>query len=137
VGGVTGPVASRTRHLRLILALLGAVLLLATGVGALAGGGTGALGVAAGVTLVAASYTASTVAIAWADSIAPRMVLGVGVGMYITKFTLFGMMLLAVNDAGWPGRIPMAWGIVVGVVAWTGAQIWWTLHHAHPYVNVS
>ena len=97
-----------------MLSVSGAALLAAAIVGGLAAGGTGALGVAAGVALVIASYTASTLAIAWADSVAPRMVLGVGVGMYILKFSLFGVMLVAVNDAGWAGRVPMAIGIGEG-----------------------
>jgi hypothetical protein len=119
------------------LGLSGIVLLVAAGVGALAGGGVAAAGAAGGVALVAVSYTISTLAIAWADSIAPRMVLGVGVGTYILKFTLLGALLVALTDAGWAGRIPMAWGIVAGVIAWTASQIWWTVHHAHPYVSAS
>lgn len=126
---------SRIRHLRITVGLSAIVLVVAAAVGALAGGGLAAAGAAAGVGLVIASYTASTLAIAWADSIAPRMVFGVGVGMYIMKFSLFGIMLIAVNDAGWAGRIPMAWGIVAGVIAWTASQIWWTVRHAHPYVS--
>jgi hypothetical protein len=113
------------------------VLVLAVLVGGLAAGGVGALGAGLGVLLVSASYTASTLAIAWADSVTPRLVLPVGLGMYITKFTLLGAMLIAVNDADWSGRIPLAWGIVGGVIAWTAAQIWWTLHRAHPYVDDS
>ncbi len=118
-----------------MLSVSGAALLAGAIVGGLTAGGTGALGVAAGVALVIASYTASTLAIAWADSVAPRMVLGVGVGLYILKFSLFGVMLVAVNDAGWAGRVPMAIGIVVGVIAWTGGQIWWTVKRAYPNVS--
>ncbi len=126
----------RIRHLRLTLGMSGLLLVLAAAIGFAVSGGTGALGVAAGVALVAASYTASTLAIAWADSINPRMVFPVGMGMYVTKFSLLGLLLVAVNNAEWAGRIPMAMGIVVGIVAWTGAQIWWTVHHSHPYVPV-
>ena len=128
--------AERIRHLRLTLGLSAVVLVLASAVGFVAGGGVGALGVAAGVAIVAASYTASTLAIAWADTINPRMVLPVGMGMYVTKFSLLGLLLVAVNNAEWAGRIPMAMGIVVGVVAWTASQIWWMVHHSHPYVPV-
>jgi hypothetical protein len=129
-------VAERIRHLRLTLGLSAVVLVLASAVGFVARGGVGALGVAAGVAIVAASYTASTLAIAWADTINPRMVLPVGMGMYVTKFSLLGLLLVAVNNAEWAGRIPMAMGIVLGVVAWTASQIWWMVHHAHPYVPV-
>jgi hypothetical protein len=139
-------VASRIRHLGLTTAVTAIVLAVAAGVAGLAAGmGSGgwaagavaALGVAAGVGLVAASYIASTLAIAWADSIAPRLVFGVGIGMYVTKFSLFAIMLIAINDSDWAGRIPMAWGMVVGVIAWIASQIWWTVRHSHPYVSTS
>lgn len=129
------PVTSRTRHLRLTVGVSAIVLLVGAVVGFLAAGGVGALGVVAGVALVTVSYVASTLAIAWADSVNPRLVMGVGMGMYITKFSLFGLLLLAVSGTEWAGKIPMAMGIVAGVIAWTGAQIWWTVHHAHPYVS--
>ena len=131
------PVTSRTRHLRLTVGVSAIVLLVGAVVGFLAAGGVGALGVVAGVALVTGSYVASTLAIAWADSVNPRLVMGVGMGMYITKFSLFGLLLVAINGTEWAGKIPMAMGIVAGVVAWTGAQIWWTVHHAHPYVPTS
>lgn len=128
-------VASRTRHLRLTTSITGAVLVAATVIGGLAGGWVAALGVAAGVALVAASYLASTLAIAWADSVAPRMVFGVGVGMYVIKFSLFGAMLIAVSEAGWAGRVPMALGVAAGVVAWTASHVWWIVRHAYPYAE--
>jgi hypothetical protein len=101
-------------------------------IGAVLGGGIGAFGAGAGVALVLASYVASTLAIAWADSVAPKMVLGVGVGMYVLKFSLFGIMLVLLVMAGWPGRVAMAWGIIAGVIAWTASQIWWTTRRAYP-----
>jgi hypothetical protein len=122
----------RTRHLRLTLGVSGIVLVLATVVGAIVGGGVGALGAAAGVLLVVASYTVTTLAIAWADRITPHMVFAVGVGVYITKFTLLAFVLIAVNNAQWSGRTALAIGIVVGVIAWTTAQIWWTTHQPQP-----
>lgn len=130
-----GTVSSRIRHLRLTVGLTVAVLVVATAVGGLIGGVVGALGVGAGVALVTASYVASTLAMAWADSVAPRMVFGVGLGMYVLKFSLFGVMLVVVTDAGWAGQIPMAWGIVVGVVAWTASHVWWLTRNAYPYVG--
>jgi hypothetical protein len=130
-----GAVASRIRHVRLTTAISAAVLVVGATVGALAGGAVAALGVAIGVALVTASYIASTFALAWADSVAPRMVFGVGLGMYILKFSLFGVMLVAVSEAGWAGRVPMAWGIVVGVLAWTTSHVWWLARNAHPYVR--
>jgi hypothetical protein len=118
--------------------LVTAVLLgLATLVGALVQGPSGALGAALGVVVVAASYTATTLAVAWADSVNPRLVLSVGVAMYITKFSLLGAMLIIVGASEWAGKLPMAGGIVAAIVVWTTAQIWWTLRHSYPYAKAS
>lgn len=116
----------RLRHLPLELAVCGVAGVLATVIGWLAGGGTAALGTAAGVALVLVSYLVSTLAIAWADSVNPRLVLPVGMAAYVTKFSLFGVVLVLLLNSGWAGLTPMAVGIVVGVVAWTGTQIFWT-----------
>jgi len=96
-------------------ALCGGLLLLAALIGWLAGGGPAALGAAAGVLLVTLSYVASTLAIAWADTVAPRMVFPVGMAMYVTKFSLFGALLIFVGATDWAGVIPMAIGIIAGV----------------------
>jgi hypothetical protein len=130
-----GRVLGRARHLRPALAVQGALAVLATAVAGLLGGAAPAFGAAAGVALVAASYTASTLAIAWADSVEPRLVLPVGMGMYVTKFSLFGAALIALGGSDWPGLVPMAMGICAAVAGWTGTQIWWTVHHEHPYVS--
>ena len=129
-------VAERTRHLRLTLLWCGGLTVVAAVVGYFFKGGAGAAGAAIGVALVAASYTASTLAIAWADTVNSQLVFPVGMGMYVTKFSLLGVMLIAVGESDWAGKIPMAMGIVAGVIGWTGSQIWWTVHHAHPYVPV-
>lgn len=128
-------VAARIRHLRLTAAVTAGVLVLATALGGLIGGGLAAFAVAAGVALVAASYIATTVAVAWADSIAPKMVFSVGMGLYLIKFSLFGVMLDALNGAEWAGRVPMAIGIGVGVVAWIASQAWWTVRHTRGPVS--
>ena len=94
-----------------------------------------ALGFAVGALLVAASYTVSTLAIAWADSINPQLVFPVGVATYIIKFSLLGVLLIRFSGTTWPGWIPMAVGIVTAVLVWSAAQIWWTVRTAHPYVQ--
>jgi hypothetical protein len=129
-----GGVGPRVRHLRVAVSVAVALAALGAAVAGLVSGPHGALGFAAGVFLVAASYTASTLAIAWADSINPQLVFPVGMAMYVTKFSLLGAMLILVGATDWAGKIPMAIGIVVGVVSWTATQIWWTVKTAHPYV---
>jgi hypothetical protein len=125
----------RVRHLRVAFGVFWVLLLVGAVIGGLTGGLDAATGFAAGLALVAASYTASTLAIAWADSINPRMVFPVGMAMYVTKFSLFGALLIFVGATEWGGKIPMSIGIIVGVVAWTATQIWWTVKTAHPYVQ--
>ena len=129
-----GGMGPRVRHLRVALSVAGALAAVGAVVAGLISGAHGALGFAAGVFLVAASYTASTLAIAWADSINPQMVFPVGMAMYVTKFSLLGAMMILVGATDWDGKIPMAVGIVVGVVSWIAIQIWWTVKTAHPYV---
>ncbi|WP_413231965.1 hypothetical protein [Micromonospora rifamycinica] len=115
----------RLRHLPVLLvasAVLGAVAAL---VGAVTGGGTAAAGAAAGVAVTVLSYTLSTVALAWADAINPQLVLPLGLGLYAVKFTVLGVVMVAVASAGWDGLVPLCVGIVAGVVVWTGVHIWW------------
>jgi hypothetical protein len=130
-----GGIAPRVRHLPVELAVAGGLLVASALVGFLVGGPVAAVGAGAGVLLVTLSYTASTLAIAWADSVNPRMVLAVGMAMYITKFSLLGAVLIFVSGTDWAGQIPMALGIVAGIVTWIGIQIWWTVRHEHPYVD--
>jgi len=129
-------VRERVRYLGVALPASAVLMVVAAVAGAVAGGGAGALGAASGVAIAAASYTVTTLAVAWADSVNPRLVLPVGMGMYLTKFTLLGAMLIALGATGWAGKIPMAVGIIAGVVLWPATQIWWTVRHAHPYVPV-
>lgn len=117
--------AARLRHLPVVVTAVGAVAVLAAALGGLARGGPGALGAAVGVLLVLFSYILSTVAIAWADSVSPRLVLPVGLTAYLTKFSAFGVALIALLDSDWGGKLPMAAGIGAGVVAWNATHIWW------------
>jgi len=94
-------------------------------VGFLVAGGRGAAGATAGVVLVSFSYTLSTLVIAKADQIDPKLVLPWGMATYVTKFSLFGVAMIAIIQAGWTGLAPFGWGVAAGVVGWTGTHIWW------------
>jgi hypothetical protein len=122
----------RLRHLPALLLASAIVLLAAAVVGWLMRGGVGAAGAAIGVGVATLSYTVSTLIIAWADSLESRLVLPFGLGTYVAKFSLLGGLMILVGGSGWRGLVPMAWGIVAGVVGWSVAQIWWiiTVHHA-------
>jgi hypothetical protein len=112
--------------------LVGAVVL-----GALTRGATGAFGAAVGVIGVAVSYLVSGLAVAWADSINPQLVLPVGLAVYAVKFILFGVGLVALSDWGWDGLQPMAFGVLAAVIGWVAAHMWWVTHARIPYVEIN
>lgn len=119
----------RLAHLPVLLSVTGSLLLVATLVGWLARGGAGAAGAAAGVGVVTASYLVSTLAIAWADSVNPALVLPVGLTGYAVKFTVIGVVMASVAASDWDGLAPMGLGVVAGVIAWTATQIWWVVRN--------
>src|ERR671917_107012 len=80
----------RLRHLPLMLA--------AAGVGGWLAGGSGAVGAAVGVLVATLSFTASTLVIAYADRLDPKLVMPFGMGAYIAKVSLFGGLLLGVSS---------------------------------------
>ncbi|NIL39753.1 hypothetical protein HCB17_00185 [Salinispora arenicola] len=126
----------RLRHLPVLLAASGLLAAVAALAGAVAGGAAAALGAAIGVAVTVASYTLTTVVLAWADRVNPQLVLPFGLGLYAAKFTLIGVVLVGVAATGWAGLIPLCFGIAAGVVVWTGVHIWWltTVHarRSHP-----
>jgi hypothetical protein len=115
----------RLQHMPALLTASGILLAGAAAVGAALAGPVGAAGAAAGVGIVSLSYTVSTLVIAKADEIDPKLILPWGIGTYIVKISLIGVMMAAIASAGWPGLVPLGWGVIVGVVGWTGTHIWW------------
>ena len=126
----TGTGRWRLRHLPPLLLVSGLVAAGAAVVGGLVGGAVGAFAAALGVAVATASFVASTLVIAWADTINTKLVMPFGMGTYIAKVSLMAGLLLALMASGWAGLQPFAWGLAVGVVAWSAAQIWWivTVH---------
>ncbi|GGK99237.1 hypothetical protein [Mangrovihabitans endophyticus] len=115
----------RIEHLGMISAVGVALSLCVASAGFLTGGPSAGLGAGAGVLLVAAGFTLSTLTIAWADVIRPALVMPVGLAVYVVKYALIALVLVSAGAAGWSGARPMAWGIAGGAVAMTGVQIWW------------
>jgi hypothetical protein len=115
----------RLQHMPALL-IASAVLIVGSAlVGLLVAGASGAAGAAAGVALVSLSYTLSTLVIAKADQINPKLILPWGMGTYIAKFSLIGFAMTAVVESGWDGLVPFGWGVIVGVVGWSATHIWW------------
>jgi hypothetical protein len=129
---VAGDRRWRVRHLRAPLVVTAVTLVVAAAVGWLVGGPVAALGVAVGVALVALAQLSSTLVVAWADSVAPRLVMPVGIMAYVTKISMLGAIMMMTAALGWAGLVPMAWGIATGVAAWTGAHIWWVARTHRP-----
>ncbi|GAA4456253.1 hypothetical protein [Phytohabitans houttuyneae] len=115
----------RLRHLPILLVTSAVAILAGAVIGGLTRGGAGALGAAVGVALPSASFTLSTVVLAWADKQNPRLVLPFGVGLYIMKYSALGGVLVLAGASDWAGLVPFGWGVAAGIVAWTGVHIWW------------
>lgn len=126
----------RLRHLPAGLVASAAVAALGVVVGAVVGGAAAAAGALAGVALVAASYTVSSVVIAWADSIDPRLIMPVGLMTYVFKFTVIGLVMWVIAGTAWSGLKPMGVTIMVTALGWTIAQAWWTWHARIAYVEL-
>lgn len=130
-----GPRAPRLRHLPVPLLALAGLLIVGAGVAAPLADAAGVAGVAAGVGLVAASYVLSSLAIAWADRVNPRLVLPVGLTVYVVKFLFLGVFMIALNATGWLGLVPMGFAIVAAALTWSAAQAVWTWRAKIPYVE--
>jgi hypothetical protein len=123
-------------HLPVGLKVSAVIFVLTVAGGAVLGGLTGALGAAAGVGIVVASFTVSSLVIAWADSVHPTLVLPVGMFTYILKFTAIGFAMAAVVASGWDGLTALGVGVAVATIGWATAQAWWVWHARIPYVDV-
>ncbi|MEV0395352.1 hypothetical protein [Polymorphospora rubra] len=128
--------AARLRHLRVPLIVSALLLVVAVLLGWLVEGADGAAGAAAGVAVVTFSYLLSSVAVAWADSVLPKLVLTVGLATYVLKFSIFGVVMFAVAASGWAGLRTMAAAMICATVAWVTAQVWWTFKAKIPYVEI-
>jgi hypothetical protein len=119
-------VSKATGFLRPAMIATGVVGVLAAIMGAVLQGGPGAVGAAAGVALVIASYVGSTLLIAWVDRVNRNMLMVVALATYAIKFTLLFVLVGWVATQGWIGTKAMGFGVLAGVLTWTAVQIWWT-----------
>jgi hypothetical protein len=129
-------VLGRLTHLPSGLKASAVLFVIAVPGGALFAGVAGALGAAVGVALVVASFTVSSLVIAWADSVNPTLVLPVGLMTYVLKFTAIGFLMAAVAGTNWDGLPALGGAVIVTTLGWATAQAWWTWHAKIPYVDV-
>jgi hypothetical protein len=115
----------RIRHLPMLTVISFALVLCAASIGFVTGGSDAALGAAAGVLMVNLSFTISTLVVAWADTVRPALLMPLGLLTYVIKYTLIAVIMIGVAASGWPGGLPMAYGIMAGAVLLTAAQVWW------------
>jgi hypothetical protein len=127
----------RLRHLPVGLGASGVALVLCAVIGTVIGGPVAGVGAAAGVALAAFSFTLSSVVIAWADVVNPRLILPAGLMTYVLKFALFGWLLYVVGRSGWDGLKPLGVGVVVGAMAWVTTQAIWVYRSRIPYVDLT
>jgi hypothetical protein len=115
----------RVAHLPFLTAVSMALVLCAASAGYLTGGTGAALGGALGVLIVTISYTMSTLVIAWADTVRPALLMPLALFTYVLKYSVLGVVLAYGVSTDWSGKSALGWGIVAGVVVWTGVQAWW------------
>ena len=127
----------RLNHLPSGLVASAALLVVGAVVGGLLRGTAGAVGAAAGVLLVAASYTLSSLIIAWADTIDPRLVLPAALMTYTLKIALLFVLFVGLSAAGWRGLAPMGVSVMATALAWIVAQSVWTWRARIPYVEIN
>jgi hypothetical protein len=129
-------VKKRLRHLPASLAATAVLLLVGLVVGGLISGAAGALGVLAGVALVAVSYLVSSLVVAYIDLVARAQLLPIVLMTYIFKYTVFGLVMWRVAGTGWDGLRPMGFAIIAATIVWTAAQLGWILRAKIPSVEV-
>jgi hypothetical protein len=119
-------VSKATGFLKPAMIATGGVGVLGAIAGAVLQGVPGAIGAAAGVALVIASYAVSTLIIAWVDRVNRNMLMVVGMATYAIKFALLFVLVGWVATQGWIGTTAMGAGVLAGVLTWTAVQVWWT-----------
>ena len=126
----------RLAHVPSGLAVSGVLLVVGVLLGALLRGPAGATGAVAGVLLVAASFTLSSLVIAWADTIDPRLTMPAALMTYLLKIVVFGLLLAVLARSGWRGLAPMGVGVIAAALGWIVAQAVWTWRARIPYVEI-
>jgi hypothetical protein len=130
--GVRPLLRDRRSFLRTGLLAAAPATVLAAVVGGLLGGRDAAVGAGLGVLLVVAFFAASTLAIAWADAVAPELVLPVGLSAYVIKILALGV-LLAIVPKG-PMSHAAAVAVLVALAVWICMHVRWVWRSRLLYV---
>ncbi|WP_020523107.1 hypothetical protein [Catelliglobosispora koreensis] len=77
---------------------------------------------AVGVLIVLASFGLSSLVIAWAASVHPKLVMSAGLGTYILKMIVLFLVFGSFAVSGWDGLRPAAFGVLAGTLTWITTQ---------------
>ncbi|MCW2501874.1 MAG: hypothetical protein JWO79_158 [Actinomycetia bacterium] len=127
----------RLRHLPPALAASAVTLVVFAVAAFLLDGLASAAGVAVGVVIVAFSFVASSLVLAWADIVDRKLILPTGLVTYVLKFTLFGVVLVVVSGTGWAGMKGIGAGLIAGTLVWATTQAVWVYRSRIPYVDLT
>ncbi|WP_165986146.1 hypothetical protein [Streptomyces sp. YIM 98790] len=96
---------------------------LAVAVGALAGGGRAALGIALGVLVAGAFFASGQAALARIAARRPEVFLSAALFVYVSQVGVLMVMVLLLRDASFLDGKAFGTGVLVGLAAWLGGQI--------------
>jgi hypothetical protein len=130
-------VRKRLRHLPPALAASAVALVVVAVAAFLLDGIASAAGVAVGVAIVAFSFVASSLVLAWADIVDRNLILPAGLVTYVLKFALFGVVLYAVGQSAWRGSAGIGAGLIAGTLVWATTQAVWVYRSRIPYVDLT
>jgi ATP synthase protein I len=112
-----------TSHLRGGLVTLGVLAVLGAPAAWGLRDGRAALWVLVGLAIVAAFFSVSALAVAWAGRVDDQLTLPAALGTYLVKIVLLGVLLTTARDASWVDGLALAWSVLAGTLAWVGVQV--------------
>jgi hypothetical protein len=126
-------------HLRAGLAATGVLAAPGVPLALWLGGATGALCVLAGLAVVAAFFSLSTLAVAWAGRVGgDGMTLPAAMSTYALKILLLGVLLVRTRDQEWMDTSAFGWSVLAGTLCWTvvhARRVWTTrMYYVDPSV---
>jgi hypothetical protein len=130
-------VRQRLRHLPPGLIAAAVTTVACAVLGLALAGVPGLAGALIGCAVATASFVVSAVAVAWADTVHPSLVLVVGLTVYAMKMGALAASLYALRASDWAGLHAMGWALAATVVVWVAVQAVWVYRSRIPYVDLT
>lgn len=126
-------------HLRAGLAATGVLAAVGAPLALWLHGGSGALWAVAGLAIVAAFFSLSSLAVAWAGQVGgDGMTLPAALSTYALKILLLGVLLVRTHDQEWMDPSVFGWSVVAGTLCWTvvhARRVWTTrMYYVDPSI---